>query len=264
MEYAYKIIDTHAHYDDEQFDEDRNKLLQDLRKDGVIGIVNCSSSYESIAKTIDIVNTYDYIYGALGIHPENADEFSEEVFQEIRTEIINNKKIIAVGEIGLDYYWDENPSREIQQNVLRRHMELAKELSLPVIIHDRDAHEDTLSIIKEFPDVVGVIHCFSGSVEFARECIKRGYYIGIGGVSTFKNSKKLKRVIEDIPVDRILVETDCPYMAPEPFRGKRNQSSYIKYVIDKIAEIKNIDVNELNKIINNNSKNIFKGLNIEI
>lgn len=262
MEYKYKIIDTHAHYDDEQFDEDRTKLLEELKEEGVIGIVNCASSYESIDKTIDIVNKYDYIYGALGIHPENADEFSENVLEEIRTKIVNNKKIIAIGEIGLDYYWDENPSRGIQQNALNRQMELARELSLPVIIHDRDAHEDTLEIIEKFPEVIGIIHCFSGSVEFARECIKRGYYIGIGGVSTFKNSKKLKRVIEDIPVDRILVETDCPYMSPEPFRGKRNKSSYIKYVIDKIAEIKNIEVQELNRIINNNSRNIFNGLDI--
>lgn len=262
MEYKYKIIDTHAHYDDEQFDEDRAKLLEELKEEGVIGIVNCASSYESIDKTIDIVNKYDYIYGALGIHPENADEFSEDVLEEIRTKIVNNKKIIAIGEIGLDYYWDENPSREIQQNALNRQMELARELSLPVIIHDRDAHEDTLEIIEKFPEVIGIIHCFSGSVEFARECIKRGYYIGVGGVSTFKNSKKLKRVIEDIPVDRILVETDCPYMSPEPFRGKRNKSSYIKYVIDKIAEIKNIEVDELNRIINNNSRNIFNGLDI--
>ena len=262
MEYKYKIIDTHAHYDDEQFDEDRTKLLEELKEEGVIGIVNCASSYKSIDKTIDIVNKYDYIYGALGIHPENADEFSENVLEEIRTKIVNNKKIIAIGEIGLDYYWDENPSRGIQQNALNRQMELARELSLPVIIHDRDAHEDTLEIIEKFPEVIGIIHCFSGSVEFARECIKRGYYIGIGGVSTFKNSKKLKRVIEDIPVDRILVETDCPYMSPEPFRGKRNKSSYIKYVIDKIAEIKNIEVQELNRIINNNSRNIFNGLDI--
>lgn len=262
MEYKYKIIDTHAHYDDEQFDEDRTKLLEELKEEGVIGIVNCASSYESIDKTIDIVNKYDYIYGALGIHPENADEFSENVLEEIRTKIVNNKKIIAIGEIGLDYYWDENPSRGIQQNALNRQMELARELSLPVIIHDRDAHEDTLEIIEKFPEVIGIIHCFSGSVEFARECIKRGYYIGIGGVSTFKNSKKLKRVIEDIPVDRILVETDCPYMSPEPFRGKRNKSTYIKYVIDKIAEIKNIEVQELNRIINNNSRNIFNGLDI--
>ena len=262
MEYEYNIIDTHAHYDDEQFDDDREELLNELKAEGVIGIVNCSSSYESIDKTIDIVNKYDYIYGALGIHPENADEFSEDVLEEIRTKIINNKKIIAIGEIGLDYYWDENPSKEVQQNALNRQMELARELLLPVIIHDRDAHEDTLEIIDKFPEVTGIIHCFSGSVEFARECIKRGYYIGVGGVSTFKNSKKLKRVIEDIPVDRILVETDCPYMSPEPFRGKRNKSSYIKYVIDKIAEIKNIEANELNKIINNNSRNIFTKLDI--
>ena len=258
MEAEYKIFDSHAHYDDEEFDNDRKEVMEELKKDGVIGIMNCSSSYKSIAKTCELINTWDFIYGAIGIHPENADEFKEEMLQEFKETIKKNPKLKAIGEIGLDYYWDENPDREIQKDVFRKHMKLAEELKLPVIIHDRDAHEDTLNIMKEFPNVKGVVHCFSGSVEFAKECLKLGYYIGVTGVVTFKNAKKVVQVVREVPVERLLVETDCPYMAPEPNRGKRNKSSYIKYVIEKIADIKEIDPKELNMEVNKNLQNLFK------
>ena len=172
--------------------------------------------------------------------------------KEIKEKIKGNKKIIAVGEIGLDYYWEENPSKEVQKEVFRKHMELARELDLPVIIHDRDAHEDTLKIMKEYPEVKGTVHCFSGSVEFAKECLKLGYYIGITGVITFKNAKKLVKVVKEVPLDRLLVETDCPYMAPEPNRGKRNKSDYIEFIIERIAQIKEIDPIQLNKQVNDN------------
>lgn len=231
---------------------DREELIEELHNNGVVGILDCASSYESIDKVCDIVNRWDFIYGALGIHPENADEFNDDVLNEIKEKIKANKKIIAVGEIGLDYYWDENPPREVQREVFRKHMELAKELNLPVVIHDRDAHEDTLNIMKEFPEVKGTVHCFSGSVEFARECLKLGYYIGITGVITFKNAKKLVNVVKEVPLDRLLVETDCPYMAPEPNRGKRNKSDYIEFIIEKIAEIKEIDPKQLNIQVNEN------------
>lgn len=265
MENKYRIIDTHAHYDDEAFDVDREELIEELHNNGVVGILDCASSYESIDKVCDIVNRWDFIYGALGIHPENADEFNDEVLNEIKEKIKANKKIIAVGEIGLDYYWDENPPREVQREVFRKHMELAKELNLPVVIHDRDAHEDTLNIMKEFPEVKGTVHCFSGSVEFARECLKLGYYIGITGVITFKNAKKLVNVVKEVPLDRLLVETDCPYMAPEPNRGKRNKSDYIEFIIEKIAEIKEIDPKQLNIQVNENFErltNMEKNSNI--
>lgn len=252
MENKYEIFDSHAHYDDEAFDKDRDELIEDLHKNGVIGILNCASSYKSIDKVCEIANKWDFIYGALGIHPENADEFNNDVLNEIREKIKSNKKIIAVGEIGLDYYWDENPPREVQKEVFRKHMELAKELNLPVVIHDRDAHEDTLNIMKEYPEVIGTVHCFSGSVEFAKECLKLGYYIGITGVITFKNAKKLVQVVKEVPLDRLLVETDCPYMAPEPNRGKRNKSDYIEFIIEKIAEIKEIDPKQLNIKVNEN------------
>ena len=258
MNTEYKIFDSHAHYDDEEFDNDRKEVLEELKNEGVIGIMNCSSSYKSIAKTCELINTYDFVYGAVGIHPENADEFKDEMLDEFKDIIKKNPKVKAIGEIGLDYYWDENPDKEIQKDVFRKHMKLAEELNVPVIIHDRDAHEDTLNIIKEFPNVKGVVHCFSGSVEFAKECLKLGYYIGVTGVVTFKNAKKVVKVVKEVPVERLLVETDCPYMAPEPNRGKRNKSSYIKYVIEKISEIKEINPKELNLKVNENLQNLFK------
>lgn len=258
MNTEYKIFDSHTHYDDEEFDNDRKEVLEELKNEGVIGIMNCSSSYKSIAKTCELINTYDFIYGAVGIHPENADEFKDEMLDEFKDIIKKNPKVKAIGEIGLDYYWDENPDKEIQKDVFRKHMKLAEELNVPVIIHDRDAHEDTLNIIKEFPNVKGVVHCFSGSVEFAKECLKLGYYIGVTGVVTFKNAKKVVKVVKEVPVERLLVETDCPYMAPEPNRGKRNKSSYIKYVIEKISEIKEINPKEFNLKVNENLQNLFK------
>ncbi|NLL30852.1 MAG: TatD family hydrolase [Clostridiales bacterium] len=257
MENNYKIFDTHAHYDDEAFDEDREKVFKELKENGVIGILNCASSYKSIEITNKLTKENDFIYGALGIHPENADEHNLEVKNEIIELIKSNKKIIAIGEIGLDYYWDENPEKEVQKKVFREYMKLAEEFNMPVVIHDRDAHQDTLEIIKEFPKVKGIVHCFSGSKEFANECIKLGYYIGVGGVVTFKNAKKLVEVVSNIPLDRILVETDCPYMAPEPNRGKRNKSDYIRYIIERIASIRKIDPIEVNIAVNDNFKRLI-------
>ena len=258
MENKYRIFDTHAHYDDDAFDEDREELLKELKINGVVGILNCASSYKSIEKTYNLTIENDFIYGALGIHPENADEFNEDVEREIVELISKNNKIIAVGEIGLDYYWEENPPKEVQREVFRKQMKLAEELKLPVVIHDRDAHADTLDIIKEFPKVKGIVHCFSGSSEFAKECIKLGYYIGIGGVVTFKNAKKIVEVVKDIPLDKILVETDAPYMAPTPNRGKRNKSDYIQYIIEQIAIIKELDPKEVNMAVNDNFKRLME------
>ncbi|MEN8433029.1 TatD family hydrolase [Clostridium septicum] len=258
MENKYLIFDTHAHYDDEAFDEDRDLVLREINKNGVIGVMNCSSSYESIEKTDNLTKKYDFIYGALGIHPENANEFNYKVKSEIINYIEQNNKILAIGEIGLDYYWDENPSKEVQKEVFRAQMQMAKELKLPVVIHDREAHGDTLEIIKEFPEVNGIVHCFSGSVEFAKECVKLGYYIGITGVVTFKNAKKIVDVVKEIPVDKLLVETDCPYMAPVPNRGKRNKSDYIGYIIEQIGDIKEINPKEVNLKLNQNFRDLLK------
>lgn len=252
MENKYKIFDTHAHYDDEAFDEDREEVLKQIQEAGVIGVLNCACSRKSLSTTNELTLKHDFIYGALGIHPSDAYDYNEEVKAEIIEKVNYNKKILAIGEIGLDYYWDENPDREIQKQVFRAQMELAKELNLPVVIHDRDAHKDTLDIMKEYPEVKGIVHCFSGSVEFAKECVKLGYYIGITGVVTFKNAKKIIEVVEAIPLDKLLVETDCPYMAPVPNRGKRNKSDYIEHIIEQMAEIKKIDAIELNIKLNSN------------
>lgn len=257
MEPKYKIFDTHAHYDDEAFDEDREEVLKQIQDSGVIGVLNCACSKKSLTTTNDLTLKYDFIYGALGIHPSDAYDYNEEVKAEIIEKVKANNKILAIGEIGLDYYWDENPDRETQKKVFRAQMELAKELNLPVVIHDRDAHKDTLDIMKEYPEVKGIVHCFSGSVEFAKECVKLGYYIGITGVVTFKNAKKIIEVVDAIPLEKLLVETDCPYMAPVPNRGKRNKSDYIEHIIEQIAEIKKIDSINANMELNNNFKRLI-------
>ncbi|WP_308780197.1 TatD family hydrolase [uncultured Clostridium sp.] len=257
MENKYIIYDTHAHYDDNSFDEDRENILSEIKSNGVALILNCASSYESIEKTYNLTIDNDFIYGALGIHPENSDEFNDTVENEIINLINKNEKILAIGEIGLDYYWDENPSKEVQKEVFRRQMKLAEKLNLPVVIHDREAHSDTLEILKEFPNVKGILHCFSGSVEFAMECIKLGYYIGIGGVVTFKNAKKVVEVVSKIPMEKILVETDAPYMSPVPNRGKRNKSDYIAYIIEQIAKIRQLEPKEVNLAVNDNFKRLI-------
>ncbi len=261
MQEKFKIIDSHAHYDDEAFNEDREKVLNEIRENGVIGVLNCAASYASLKTTDKLTKDYDFIFGALGIHPENANEMKKDTLDEIKDYIKNNDKIVAIGEIGLDYYWDENPSKDIQKEVFRRQMNLARELSFPVVIHDRDAHKDTLEIMKEFPEVTGVVHCFSGSVEFAKECINLGYYIGFTGVVTFKNAKKVIEVAREIPLEKILVETDCPYMAPEPNRGKRNKSDYIEHIINRLAQIRGIDPYKANLSFNENFFRLIKKVN---
>lgn len=251
------IFDSHAHYDDEAFDEDRELVIGDIHEKGVIGVLNCGASLEGARESVKLSEKHDFIYAAVGVHPSYADVVDSKVIDELE-ELTKYQKVRAIGEIGLDYYWEENPSRDIQKEAFRAQMKLAEKLNMPVIIHDRDAHADTLEILKEFPNVIGVIHCFSGSVEFARECLKLGYYIGFTGVVTFKNAKKIIEVAKEVPLDRILVETDCPYMAPTPYRGKRNQSSYIIHILEKIAEIKDISIETLNNHTISNVKNLLK------
>ena len=251
------IFDSHAHYDDEAFNEDRDKIIGELKDKGVIGVLNCGASLDGARMSVDLSNKYDFIYSAIGIHPEHAEIVNEKIIEELR-ELSKNPKVRAIGEIGLDYYYEENPSREIQKSAFKLQMELAKELNLPVVIHDRDAHKDTLDILKQYPEVIGTVHCFSGSVEFAKECLKLGYYIGFTGVITFKNAKKIAEVAKEVPLDRILVETDCPYMAPVPHRGKRNQSDYIEYIIEKISEIKGKTIGEIEDITALNIKQLLK------
>jgi len=251
------IFDSHAHYDDEAFNEDREKVIMGLNDKGVIGVLNCGASMDGARMSVELSRKYDFVYAAVGVHPEYADVVNDKVISELR-DLARFSKVRAIGEIGLDYYHEENPDREIQKAAFRRQMELACELKLPVVIHDRDAHKDTLDILKEFPQVIGTIHCFSGSLEFARECLKLGYYIGFTGVITFKNAKKIIEVAREVPMDRILVETDCPYMAPVPNRGKRNESDYIKYIIQKISEIKCKSIEEIEDATICNIKQLLK------
>jgi TatD DNase family protein len=253
----YNIFDSHAHYDDSDFDEDRDNVIQELQDNNIIGVLNCGSSLEGARMSLELSKKYNHFYAAVGIHPEYADKLDEAVLNELR-EMAGYEKVRAIGEIGLDYYYEENPPRDIQRSAFRKQMELARELKLPVVIHDRDAHEDTLNIIKEFPEVKGVVHCFSGSVEFAKQCIAEGYYIGFTGVVTFKNAKKIIEVAKEVPLDRMLVETDCPYMAPTPFRGKRNRSEFIKYILDSLAELKGLSTEELSHQTIKNVRDLLK------
>lgn len=249
------IFDSHAHYDDEAFDEDREEVLEKIQAAGVKRVLNCGASLESSYKTLELAEKYDFIYGACGIHPQSA----QELFKNINKigDMFREKKIKAVGEIGLDYYY-ENFDRETQIRAFREQMDLARSLDLPVVIHDRDAHEDTLRVIREFKGVRGVLHCYSGSPEFAREVLKEDYYFGFTGVVTFKNAKKAVETVKILPEDRILVETDCPYMAPVPNRGKRNDSSNLIHIVQKMAEIRGISYEEMALISCKNTCELFK------
>ena len=250
------IFDTHAHYDDEQFQEDRDALLEAMPSLGVGTIVNVSATYESCLHAVELAKKYPHVYAAVGIHPDEVGVLDEEKFAKMR-EFFKEDKVVAVGEIGLDYYWD-NESHEVQRKWFVRQLELAKELNLPVVIHSRDAAADTMYVRENYAkDLEGVIHCYSYSPELAKEFIAMGYYIGVGGVVTFKNAKKLVRTVEEIPLDRILLETDCPYMAPEPHRGSRNDSRNIPYVIAKIAEIKGVAPEEVEETTRENAFRLF-------
>ena len=250
------IFDTHAHYDDVQFDEDRHELLMSMKENGVGTIVNVSATYASCQKVVDMVQDYPFMYAAVGIHPDEVGSLNEESFARMK-ELFGRDKVVAVGEIGLDYYWD-NESHDLQKQWFIRQLELAKELGLPVNIHSRDAAEDTFRIMKEHgKGLKGIIHCFSGSKELAAEYIKLGFHIGIGGVVTFKNGKKLKQVAETVPLTSIVLETDCPYLAPEPYRGKRNHSGYIRYVAEEIARLKDISFEEVVRQTEENARMIY-------
>ena len=248
------IFDTHAHYDDSRFDEDRDELLSSIQSKGVSHIVNCGCDLKSSLTTVALSEKYDFIYAAVGVHAHEAEEATESDLDEIR-KLYSKNKVVAVGEVGLDYHYDFSP-RERQIEIFERQLKLATDLGLPVIVHDREAHEDTMNLLKKYRPK-GVVHCFSGSAEMAKEIVKLGMYIGIGGAVTFKNAKKPVEVVEYLPLDRLLLETDAPYMTPVPFRGTRCDSTHIAYTAEKIAEIKGIDVQELIDICNENSKKLF-------
>ena len=251
------IFDTHAHYDDEQFDADREELLNSMAEQGVGTIVNVSASYPSCEQVTEMVQKYPFMYAAVGVHPDHVGELNEETFVRMK-KLFANDKVIAVGEIGLDYYWD-NESHDLQKAWFIRQLELARELDLPVLIHSREAAADTMDIMKEHAEgISGVIHCYSYSKEMAREYVKMGFYIGVGGVVTFKNARKLKETVVEIPLTSIVLETDCPYLAPEPNRGKRNNSAYIRYVAEEIAKIKGITYEEVVAQPEENARKMYR------
>ena len=253
------IFETHAHYDDERFAEDRGELLAQLPSLGIGKVINVASTIPSIEKCIELARNYDYVYAAVGVHPSELEGMSEAIIENMR-ELAAWEKTVAIGEIGLDYYWEKDEAvQKTQRDWFCRQMELAREVGLPVIIHSRDAAEDTLTLMKDMhaEQIPGVIHCYSYSPELAREYVKMGYYIGVGGVVTFKNAKKLVRTVEALPLERILLETDCPYMAPEPHRGTRNDSSNIPYVIAKIAEIKGVTPEDVERVTEDNAYRLF-------
>ena len=250
------LFDTHAHYDDDWFDEDRDALLSSLPEKGVGLIVNPGITLDTSRFAISLAEKYPHIYAAVGIHPENCHDFVPEQIGVLR-ELAKHQKVVAIGEIGLDYYWPENPSRELQQQAFRAQLALAQELELPVIVHDREAHADTLAIVKEFPSVTGVFHCYSGSAEDARTLVNMGWMLSFNGAATFKNARKAPEVIAAVPMEHLMIETDAPYLAPVPFRGKRNDSGYVHLVAEKIAEIKGISAEEVARITTENGKKFF-------
>lgn len=249
------IFDTHAHYADSAFDEDREAVLAELPSKGVSYVMLASSSVKDTAENAQLAGCYDYIYAASGVHPESVDTDPEDYLDIVRKTALSSPKIKAIGEIGLDYHY-EGYDREKQIRFFEEQIVLAKELVLPIIVHSRDATEDTMTLLKKHRPQ-GILHCFSGSAETAKEVIKLGMYIGFTGVITFKNAKKAIKALEAVPLDRLLLETDCPYMAPVPFRGKRCDSSMIAYTAEKAAEIKGISVQELVDITCENAKRIY-------
>lgn len=253
------IFETHSHYDDVCFAEDREALLSSLPQKGIGAVINCGATAESVEETLNLAKRYEHVYAAIGVHPSEIKDLDEAFFQWMREQTAW-EKTVAIGEIGLDYHWDkEEQVQERQRYWFGRQLDLAKEVSLPVVIHSREAAADTLKVMKEHhaETIGGVVHCFSYSKEIALEFINMGFYIGVGGVVTFKNAKKLVETVETIPLERILLETDCPYMAPEPHRGKRNSSLYLTYVRDKIAEIKGISSDEVERVTEANARRVF-------
>ncbi|MCR5704923.1 MAG: TatD family hydrolase [Eubacterium sp.] len=251
------IFDTHAHYDDEAFDEDREKLLERMQNRGVEYIVNVGASIASCKSTIGLTRRFPYVYGALGIHPNDIGDLTEEDYAWLERSIYK-PKIVAVGEIGLDYHWNEN--REEQIAAFERQIAIAREAEMPIIIHSRDAAQDTYDVMKaqKAEELGGVVHCFSYGKEMAEKFMDMGFYLGIGGVVTFKNARKIQEVVEYMPMEKMLLETDCPYMTPEPNRGKRNDSFNLPYVVNKIAEIKNLSPAEVIHITSENAKDLYR------
>lgn len=252
------FFDSHAHYDHDQFDSDRELVLDRLKEEGISNVINAASDIDSSKKAIKLTEKYSYFYCSVGIHPHDVSKANEEDIAKLK-KLSENNKVVAVGEIGLDYYYNHS-AKETQRQWFKKQLNLARELNLPVIIHDRDAHADCLDIImsEKIEEIGGVFHCYSGSWEMAKKLLDMGLYISFSGSITFKNAVKLIEVVKNIPKDRMLIETDCPYLAPVPYRGKRNDSSYIKYTAEKIADVKGISIEEVAHLTADNTKTLFR------
>ena len=251
------IIDTHAHYDDERFDEDRDVLIRSFSENGIEAAVTVCADLKSLTDVPLLVEKYDRLFGAAGLHPDDVGDLNAET-ENIIEDLVNRPGFVAVGEIGLDYHWNVEP-REVQKDAFRRQIDIAKRAGKPIMVHSRDAAADTMNVIKESDAATagGIIHCYSGSVEMAREYVDMGFYLGIGGVVTFGNAKTLKEVVRNIPLSSLVLETDCPYLAPAPYRGKRNSSLYLPYVVSAIAELKECSGEEVIETTRNNVKELL-------
>ncbi|WP_431793377.1 TatD family hydrolase [Bacillus altitudinis] len=252
------LFDTHAHLNAEQYNEDLEQVIERAKSEKVEKIVVVGFDRPTITRAMELIEAYDCMYAAIGWHPVDAIDMTDEDLAWIK-ELSQHEKVVAIGEMGLDYYWDKSP-KDVQKEVFRRQIALAKEVNLPIIIHNRDATEDVVTILKEegAAEVGGIMHCFTGSLEIAKACMEMNFYISFGGPVTFKNAKKPKEVVKDIPSDRLLIETDCPYLTPAPFRGKRNEPSYVKYIAEQIAELREISFEELAALTTENAKKVFR------
>ena len=251
------LFDTHAHLDADAFDDDRAELIASLPEKGLGLVMNPGCDLPSSLAAIELAEKYDFIWAAVGSHPDAADLVDEDLIERYRQLCKAHPKVKAIGEIGLDYHYEDIP-REIQKKAFQMQMELARELDLPVIVHEREAHEDGMAIVEEFPEVKGVFHCYSGSAEMAKILVKKGWYIGFTGVLTFKNARKALEVAASIPMDRIVIETDCPYMAPDPFRGKRNDPGKIYRMAEKLAELRGLTAEEAQRITMENGRRLYR------
>lgn len=252
------LFDTHAHLNAEQYNEDLEQVIERAKSEKVGKIVVVGFDRPTITRAMELIEEYDFIYAAIGWHPVDAIDMTDEDLAWIK-DLSQHEKVVAIGEMGLDYYWDKSP-KDVQKEVFRRQIALAKEVKLPIVIHNRDATEDVVTILKEegAAEVGGIMHCFTGSLETAKACMEMNFYISFGGPVTFKNAKKPKEVVKEIPSDKLLIETDCPYLTPVPFRGKRNEPSYVKYIAEQIAELREISFEELAELTTKNAKKVFR------
>lgn len=251
------LFDTHAHYDSNQFKADRMEVLAALPQAGVGLVVNPGCDLATSRTAVELAETFPHVYAAVGVHPGDCADWQDSWLSELEQLAREHQKVRAIGEIGLDYYWKDNPPRELQKHVFHAQMDLAEQLNLPIIVHDREAHGDCLAVVKEYPDVTGVFHCYSGSAEMARELVELGWYLGFDGPITYKNARKAPEVLAAVPLERMLVETDSPYLTPEPFRGRRNDSGYVYRVAETIAQAKGLTAEEVAEITTANGKKLF-------